>query len=299
MTVFTQRPFIINFLLFFTALFFVSCEPKNDENLVPSYLHIEKIDVSTDYQQGTPSSQITDAWIYIGEELIGSFELPATIPILTEGTQTLKIRPGIKLNGISNIRTAYPFYTEIEREVNFIKDSLITISSATVTYESTTIFPWMESFDISGMSMDTTSKSNVRLSKTNDPDLIFTEEGNSYSGMVTMTNDTALFEAATTETFEFPGNGSAIFLEMNYNINHPLVVGVFYKTAGVKVQRPLIVLNESEGWNKVYINLTVPKYDTPSATDFQIFFGAQKEEGTSDALILLDNLKLVHFKTSK
>jgi hypothetical protein len=61
----------------------------------------------------------------------------------------------------------------------------------------------------------------------------------------------------------------------------------------------LLVLNKTEGWNKVYVNLSVPKYDTPSATDFQIFFGAQKEEGIEDALIYLDNLKLVHFNTVK
>lgn len=299
MTVFTQRPFIINFLLYLLVLFFTGCEPKNDENLVPSYLHIEKIDVTTDYQQGTSSSNITDAWVYIDETLIGSFELPATIPILTEGKQTLKVLPGIKLNGISNTRAAYPFYTGIEKEVTFVKDSVINLSGSIVTYETKSIFPWLESFDLSGMSMDTTSKSTVRFGKTNDQDLIFPEQGNSYSGMVTLIEDSAIFEAATTEKFEFPGNGSAIFLEMNYNINHPLIVGVFYKTSGIQVQRPLIVLNETEDWKKVYINLTVPKYDTPSATEFQIFFGVQKEDGTGDALILLDNLKLVHFKTSK
>jgi hypothetical protein len=77
------------------------------------------------------------------------------------------------------------------------------------------------------------------------------------------------------------------------------VVGVFYKTNGMQVQRPLLVLNKSDEWNKIYVNLTVPKYDTPGATEFRIFIGAQTDQGNEQATILLDNLKLVHFNTVK
>lgn len=299
MTLFTRRPFIFSFFLILTSVLFSSCEPKNDENLVPSYLHIDKITLSTEYEQGSSSSSITDAWVYINDQLIGSFELPATVPILTEGKQKLVVRPGIKLNGISNTRNAYPFYTEIEREINFVKDSTINLTGTNVNYTSKTIFPWIENFDLSGISMDTTSKSTVNLTRTSDPELMFPETNNSYSGIVTMDKDSAIFEAVSNEKYEFPGNGSPVFLEMNYKINQDLVIGVIYLTSGKKVQRPLLTLNETDDWKKIYVNLTVPKYDTPNATDFQIFIGAQKEKDVDEAVFLLDNLKLVHFNTSK
>ena len=299
MTISTRTLFIYNIFLLFSVILITGCEPKNDDELVPSYLHIDKIDVTSNYQQGTSSSKITDAWVYLDGTLIGSFELPPTIPILTEGKQNITIYGGIKLNGISNTRNAYPFYSPLIREINFVKDSVINLGTLNVGYHSNAIFPWMEDFNNPGISLDTTSKSTVGIGQTYNPDWIFPETDNPYSGIVQLTADSAIFEAATAEKFEFPSNGGSIFLEMNYNINHPLVVGVIYKASGLRVQRPLIVLNESDEWNKVYINLSVIKYDTPAATDFQIFFGAQKEDGTGDALFLLDNLKLVHFNTSK
>ncbi len=299
MTFITPKAYI-SVITFISALILLSgCEPKDDPNLVPSYLHIEKMDLVADFSQGSASSNISDAWVYIDDQFIGSFELPATIPILTQGKQNLMIRAGIKLNGIGSTRSAYPFFTEIKREVNFIRDSVITLNDVFVNYHNNTVFPWMENFELAGFSIDTTSKSTVNISKTNDPSMIFPGYGGSWAGFVQLTADSSVFEASTKEKFTFPGNGSSIFLEMDYKINHPLVVGVFYTSSGMWVQRPLIVLNETDVWKKVYVNLSVPKYDTPNATDFQIFIGAQKESTTNDAIFLFDNLKLVHFNTSK
>lgn len=298
MSFFTKRSFHYFTIFVVANLVAVSCGPNEDENLVPAYIHIESIHVSSELAQGSPSSNITDAWVYLDETLIGSFELPATVPILSNGKQSITIRPGIKLNGISNTRAAYPFYTEIKRELNLVKDSVINISAST-TYEDNTVFPWIEGFDMSSISMDTTDESTVNIGRTNDPNLIFNEPGNSYSGLVTMTNDSAVFEAVTKDVFDFPASGGYVFLEVNYKINHPLVVGVYYSTGGFQVQRPMLILNQTDEWKKTYINLTVLKYDTPSASDFQIFIGAEKEDGTEDATFLLDNLKLVRFNSSK
>ncbi len=299
MTIITQNAFISIVTFIFVLIFLSGCEPKDDPNLVPSYLHIEKIDLTAEFAQGSASSNISDAWVYIDDQFIGSYELPATIPILTQGRQNLVVRAGIKLNGIGSTRSAYPFYTEIKREINFVRDSVITLHDATVSYHERVIFPWMENFELAGFSVDTTSKSDVDILKTNDPSMTFPGYGDSFAGFVQLTADSSVFEVVTNEKFTFPGNGSSIFLEMDYNINHPMVVGVFYTSSGLRVQRPLIVLNETNAWNKVYVNLSVPKYDTPNATDFQIFFGAQKESTTNDAKFLIDNLKLVHFNNSK
>jgi hypothetical protein len=180
-----------------------------------------------------------------------------------------------------------------------VRDSVITLNNAIVNYHARAVFPWMENFELAGFTLDTTSKSKVNISKTNDPAHLLPGYGDSFSGFVQLTNDSDIFEAKSREMYSFPGDGTSIFLEMNYKINHQMAVGVFYTTAGMRVQRPLVVLNKTENWNKVYINLTVPKYDTPSATDFQIFFGAQKETGSSDAVFLIDNLKLVHFNSNQ
>ncbi len=285
----------VSFFLILITTITSGCK-KNDTDLVPSYLFIDQIGLTSSYDQGTSSQKITDAWVYVDETLIGAFELPATVPILKEGLQKITIRPGIKLNGIANTRAIYPFYADIKRNITLVKDSVINVSDVVTTYKTNVTFPWLEDFNFSGVTLDTTSKSTVGIDKINNPELIFNQAGeiNTYSAFITMTENTDVFEAVSTEKFDFPGNGASIFLEMNYKINHELVVGVFYTASGIRVQRPLLILNKNDDWNKVYVNLTVPKYDTPSAYDFQIFFGTQKE-GTEDALIYLDNLKLVHF----
>jgi len=296
MRIFTSG-FSFLILVVLVATLLSGCDTKNDSDLIPAYIHIDRIGLNATYDQGTASHKITDAWVYIDETLIGAFELPATVPVLYTGEHTITIRPGIKLNGIANTRSIYPFYTDIKKKMFLVADSISAFNDTITSYKSNVTFPWLENFDFSGTTLDTTRKSTVALTKINDPALVFhtTGEANNYSGFVSLKADTSVFEAATTQRFEFPGNGASVFLEMNYKINQSLVVGVYYTASGVRVQRPLLILNKTDDWKKVYVNLTVPKYDTPSATEFQIFFGAQKEESVSEGQIFLDNLKLVHF----
>jgi hypothetical protein len=298
-----MRFFLRTIILFLSLLLVASlssCE-DDDSGLVPSYISIDAFTLTTDYEQGTASHKITDAWVYLDETLIGAFELPARVPILTEGTQNITLRPGIKINGISSTRAIYPYLNPITRSMQLSKDIVAAFSTVGTRYRENVIFPWLENFEHSAFSMDTTSKSTVALQRTQDPQLIFSfpGESDSYSGMVQMTSDTSIFEIVTKETFDFPPAGSEVFMEMNYKTDNTFVVGVIYKSSGIQVQRPLLVLNNSEEWNKVYVNLTVPKYDTPNARDFKIFIGAKTDEGKNEATILLDNLKLVHFNTTK
>jgi hypothetical protein len=286
---------IILFLLTITLT--SSCDKKNDTDLIPSYLYIEKIGLNSTYDQGTASHNITDAWVYVNETLIGAFELPATVPILLDGEQKITIRPGIKINGIANTRAIYPFYSDMVKTIKLVKDSTVNFNDAVTYYKSNVDFAWLENFDFSGITLDTTSKSTVGIGKIDNPELIFQLPGeeNNNSAYINMVADSAIFEATSTQSFDLPNDGSAIFFELNFKTNHNLVVGIFYTSSGIRVQRPLLILNKTDIWNKIYVNLTVPMYDTPDASNIQIFLGAQKEDGSGEAKIYLDNLKLVHF----
>lgn len=301
MSIFTKRTSFINylFLLVASTVLLQSCEPKNDENLVPSYIRIDKITVNTDSEQGSSSSNITDAWVYINDELIGSFELPATVPMLVSGEQNITIRPGIKLNGVSNTRAVYPFYGEITRELNLVKDSVINLQNNIVTYKPNVNFALLEDFEVSGTVFDTTSKSTVDLLRTDDPSKVFPEPDNSFSGIVQLTGDTAIFELVSRQKYSFPAQGGYVFLELNFKTNTELAVGVFYDSDNIRLQRHIITLNKTDEWKKIYINLTPVKYTIPDASDIQIFLGAAKMGGTEVPEILLDNIKLLYFKNSK
>lgn len=293
----------IGFLLCFagSVTLLSSCDDDKDSDLVPSYIHIEGFTVTTDYEQGTASQKITDAWVYLDETLIGAFELPATVPILADGMRNITVRPGIKINGVSNTRAIYPYLNSVTKSLNLTKDSIVSLGTVNTTYRENVIFPLLENFEINTASFDTTRKSTVPLQITDNPSLAFSypNESGISSGMIQLVADTSIFEAVTTQIYDFPPAGSEVFLELNYKTENSLVVGVFYRSIGIEVQRPLIVLNKSAVWNKVYINLTVPRYDTPNATDFRIFFGAQTDAGNSPATILVDNIKLVYFNRTR
>lgn len=281
------------------ALF--GCNKADDTSLIPSYISIEKISINVNSGQGTAAEQITDVWVYANQKYIGTFELPAKVPLLLEGETDIRLMPGIKLNGISSTRTYYPFFNAIQRNINLVRDSVYDFGKASTQYRNNLEFAWMEDFESADPSIDTTLKSNVALVRTSDPNMRFNYpgEGGDYSGYVRLTSDTAIFEAMTKEKYEFPAAGSEVFLEMNYKGDNEFVVGVKYLTMGLSVQRPLLYVKASPEWNKIYVNLTVPKFDTPSADDFQIFIGAKTDQGDTEGYLLFDNFKLIHSKISK
>ena len=63
----------------FALIFMSSCELYNPAEPTPAYIHIDKFILNTAYlTEGSNSHKITDAWVYIDDQLLGCFELPAT-----------------------------------------------------------------------------------------------------------------------------------------------------------------------------------------------------------------------------
>ena len=93
------------------AIFMMGCDKFEGDQTIPSYLKIDSLGFITDNDlQGTNNQKFADAWIYVDDDIIGGFEMPFTIPVLSEGMHKLEISPGIILNGISDTRAPYPCY---------------------------------------------------------------------------------------------------------------------------------------------------------------------------------------------
>jgi hypothetical protein len=271
-----------------------SCELINPAEDIPSFIHIDSIDVKINNPsaEGTGSHKISDAWVYVDDELIGAFELPATVPILKEGTHRLTIRAGIKSNGISSTRPYYPFYEPVVYD-NFklYKDSIIKINPVT-HYSDGAKIAWIEGFEDGGVSLINASDDTTSLNKTNDHSLVF--EGNYSAYARILPGDTSFFFRST-DTYKLPISGYS-YLELNYKNNNKFVVGLIANINGTLVTLPVLVLNRSDNWNKIYINLTMMVYNYSTATDFYIFVSSVRESDVAEPLIYLDNLKLVYSK---
>lgn len=297
MKFFTLKVFLL-FSLLILSLSLISCEKGKVED-IPAFIRIDSIKLSILDGQGTASQKITDAWLYIDDELIGAFELrdSLTVPILKAGRHILKVYPGIKMNGIAATRVPYNFYSPFTREVNLVRDSILDIGIPTVKYASNTLFAWMEDFEHESVSIDSTSRSFIKIRRTSDPQLIFNQPGesNHFSGLVIVPSDTVIFECVSHEEYVLPKNGKEIFLELNYKTNNAVTIGLFVNTALQTIQEPLLVLNRTSEWKKIYINLTSAVIMHQDAGSFRIFLGVVKDPDVAEARLLLDNIKLVHF----
>ena len=290
-----QRRYLLFILILFLPsllLMHSSCEKFSGDQTIPAYIYIDSIYLQTDpSEEGTASQNITDAWVYIDENLVGTFQMPARFPVLSQGVHDLTIIPGIKRNGIASTRTTYPFYSQITKSVRLAPDSTVSLGVLKTTYINTTVFTWKEDFDDVAISIDTTRQSKADLELTPSGSSL-TFEG-LHSGMIQMNDTNNFFEIVTHNYFKIPN--APVYLEMNFNTNTVFQAGVIiYTTDYISYQTPILNLAPTNGnWKKIYIDLTTTLNSYLNSTNFKLFFGGYKDPGISNAMILIDNLKIV------
>lgn len=285
-------------LLLSSLLLITSCEIINPSEEIPSYLHISGFDVQTAIGQGTASYKISDVWVYVDDQLIGAYELPATVPVLAKGSQKIHLRPGIQLNGISATRAIYPMYNSIVLTANLEPGKILNIDSISdriLTYHPDVLFPWnargQEDFEDGGISIDSTGNSQTRIIRSSD--VVF--EGN-YSGKIELNSTVTTFEGKSTNAFVLPLQGNYTFIELNYKCNNSFHIGYYVNTKdGFSILRKMIEIFPKENWNKIYINLTPYVSIETNPEDFNIWIGATKNPGVENPEIYLDNIKLLHY----
>ncbi|MEZ5196232.1 MAG: hypothetical protein R2764_07495 [Bacteroidales bacterium] len=280
-----------------------SCDKFEGEQTIPSYIRIDSFRVVDNplIEMGQLNSNISDVWVYVDDQIIGTFELPAErIPVLVSGTHKLTVLPGIKYNGVSATRGPYPFYqSEINEAFEFFPDS--TVSHIPVTsYYTNSFLAWLEDFEDGSISLEPTPNSDTSLSfyphAPQHPTLGF------QSGIGYVETTFPILEVSTI-TSEFPGlvlptAEQPVFMEIDYNINIDITVGLYIRSVGVEIRQKSIAGFRPTGgaWKKAYVNLSPIVSDYPSADYFHVFIRADYNSGVESPQILLDNLKVVHKK---
>ena len=210
-------------LLLAIIIFFLGCSKDKFEATVPAYISIDDILFSTDYAtEGSASSNITDAWVYIDDNLVGVYELPATFPVLKEGNVEVKIYAGIKDNGITASRARYLLYDPHIQTINLVPEETIKIIS-TVGYNPDVKFTWLEDFETASLSFLYHTRSDTIIMKQNND----VKEGN-FSGHVYLESNMDFFEATSIEYGNVPKNGSPVYLEIDFKTNEPVLIGVYH-----------------------------------------------------------------------
>jgi hypothetical protein len=275
-------------LFFFQAtvcnLFLLSsCETQRPEDAIPTYIHISEIKLQTDTAtQGSNASNISDAWVYVDDSYVGTYSLPAKFPVLLKGNHTLKISPGIKINGAGGNRTSYPFYTSLTQNSNFTTDIFV---AGTVNYKASANFIWSENFEHANPCC------GIVVAK--DPLLVF--EGNG-SGALYVDNNNTFAEFKPISNFVLPKYESPIYLELTYKTNLQFLVSVFKGSGTNTMAYPVGGGNPSPNWKKIYFDLGPALNSNQASTDFKISISLQNDSSGTPHALFLDNIKIVSLK---
>lgn len=283
------------YIVIILALCFQSCKVINPPEVVPTFIYISDITVNANAStQGSSSDNIVDAWIYINGSLIGTFELPAKIPVIAEGNYTLQVYGGIKNSGFTAQRKIYPFYNPYEANLSYKANQTDTIYPV-LTYKSNANI-WIEDFEDPGIKLNSPTYSDTTIQITSNPADVF--EGNK-SGYVIFDAADNYFECSTNEPAfnNFPKYGSPVYIELNYKTNNVLTSGLYHgdnTLISLVKSEYLNLVSTDNVWKKIYIDYTDMISTRTSATKHQLYFEIIRQTGVTTPLIFIDNLKIIY-----
>jgi hypothetical protein len=274
------------------ALLFSSCDVFDKEESIPSFVHISYAEVTTNEAlEGANSHGIFDVHVFADEDFVGSFELPATIPILKNGNTTLNISAGIKNNGIVTQRIVYPFYAPMIVEMDLIPGAVQAVrsdSTAVFSYFENAFSIWYEGFEDVGNTISATFNSDTEL-ETQDE---FVASGLS-SGKVELSLAAPYFEGVTNWELGNVPRGRTAYMEIDFRGNNPLQIGI--QRGGTQPEKFFVIgLNPQESWTKVYIELSPTLGNFIGTQPFEFYFESILGPGTTSAEMYIDNIRFLY-----
>lgn len=272
-----------------TILSLLSCEKQ--KAIVPGFLIIDDIEVKTVPGQGSNSDRVTDINVFINDQSVGIFELPAAIPIQQTGNVNIKIRCIVYKNGQSNEKLDYPFYTTFDLDTVIVPEAQMALTPK-VQYQSTAVFddPWSgEDFE-TGINFNYSGQSDTVFQRVTNPIDAF--EGT--SGLAYLTEEMDFFEAWSPTFSNIPRNGTAVWLEMDYKSTHIFGISVFVNGTSVSSQQAIVFFNPRVTYGKVYVELGTVFSTLSGAVNYTLAFGFPKQKGETGQFYV-DNVKLIRF----
>ncbi|MCX6181000.1 MAG: hypothetical protein NT150_03610 [Bacteroidetes bacterium] len=258
----------------------------------PSYLKIEQFQVHTDYNtQGSTSNKITDAWIYLNDQLLGAYELPCEIPVSESESNKISLVAGIKNTGQAGIRDKYLFYKWFDTTIVF--NGGVNTLNPGISYIDSLNFLW--NFDFEGnfipLEKDEDSDTSMYLVKSS-PDIF---EGSGIGEIALSPIQQKAF-LKTNLNLNIPAATKATFLEMNYACDQEIEVGVITYTSNIKTITSIVTLKSTDLiWNKIYIDLSSALGQHALQGKFEIYYQIH-HLSKIETKLRLDNLKIISQK---
>lgn len=288
---------LIKLLFVFMATLLISGCVKNNPD--PSWIEVTEWTLHSNPelngQEGELTENLSDARVFIDDQLIGVFEVPFIIPVLLEGKHTVKLFPTVLNNGISATKKTYPFTEMFEIDVELIKNQTATINPVT-RYNKFVQF-YIEDFEDASNDVENDPTSLSQFTVSGDPSIIQDFNGN---GFMRVSLDDVLnnWIGYTNKMLSLP-RGQEVYLEIDYHNTNRITTGLLGIGPSGVVDNPNIQLNPQDNssvkWKKIYIDLKEIVSNSPSAEYFELSFFSQLDEGENSGQINIDNIKVIHF----
>jgi hypothetical protein len=288
------------FLFVIAGLILNSCIKNNPD---PSWIEITPWSLianpNSQYPTGELTHSFTDAWVYVNDELIGVFQVSDTvkIPVLKSGNVNIKVYPAIRNNGVSATKKIYPFVERYEINTTLVQNQTLQINPVT-RYSSMVRFS-IEDFEDPAIKIVNDPNSATQMSQGNDPEIL--QWGNFY-GFVNLNEIDTTWIAYTNFESVNEANlprGQEVYLEIDYYNTNNVVTGLLWISSSSIKNNTNYQLNDQDPtsvkWKKIYIDLKELVSNAPAGSYFEQSFQALLDEGDTDGLIVIDNIKVVHF----
>lgn len=283
----------IFYFVFPAIAFTLGCDKAEP---IPAYLRLEPFVINEN--GGASWQKVTDGWLYVNNEFLGAYTLPATVPVLAEGESDILLYPGVKENGILNTPNIYPFFTRHEVTMTLTPPDISTVQpntaydpAATIVWESKGSFDEASTLQFDNRDGDAATTYTL------------TQDGAFAGKSLQMQVDTAhpVIEIASEKTI-LPSTGATeVWIELHYNTDMPFTLSLLGTTgASQEIVQAVYLFNNSEGWNKIYINLTeflIVMAQEEYRLDFYVTlpkddFGKYTQ---NTGKVMLDNIRVLHF----
>ena len=276
------------------------CNVINPVEPTPTYVHVDSFSVITNkfmpLQPYTLSHSITTVWVYYDNNLIGEYDLPATFPIITDGTNTgkLELFPGIVINGLNNNVDMYPFFQPDTGFTVIQKPGKITTYVPTTQYYTDTKIQHIANFDFGTILNFGLQAGNVPIVAVTSPDsLVFEGTG---SGSIYMTNPGIDSSVDSTVKSYVIDSGVSAYIEFNYKSDVQFYVGMSSNLSATIGSDPFYLagINPSPTWQKFYLEITA-FLNQYHGVNYKFYIKTSLPVGQTTGMLLIDNIHLVSF----
>jgi hypothetical protein len=277
--------FLVSVLLL-TAFAQAGCNIVNPADPIPTFVEVDSFSFVNPDPFVTVGStrQIRSVYVSYEGKNVGTFDLPARIPVLAGRGGKLQLFPGVDNTAQFVTQVQYPHYTISESQLGPAEGKTVKVNAQT-GYTQKTRFVYKEDFENSN---DIIVLFGPNFEVTSNPTEVIT---GSRSGILRL-RDTAT-NAILTSTSSFVPGSNDNFLEIDYRSTAYLRVGV---VAGSGNPAYIVTLIPSPAGNKAYISLQLAIGtfgSNPGA--FRLVFQSYLENGAASGYVTMDNLKVVTF----